>query len=956
MKQFARPYWLFLTVTLPLCLIMLYFIGVYGIIASLLEAEHLTYWVRFGSVLGVLIVTTTAYGLFLQYRKQSIPWTYSLLALPLYIVLIVAYFRSLTMLLPISIPGWMIPMDEIVVLPVGLIMPVLLHSLLLQVDHLTPVDKKPSLVMTTIGAVLVPACWYIQMRFIVPALQGKIGWDLYQHVQITVFVVLTVVFMFLVLRLTYLLTMRGLWEKSRNALLIRGVFALILPLLSLLVYNGVVASLFDQYAVRFQFLGDWSHPGYYALIVINGLVLMLPPAKQDALKLGIFTAKAFLYPFVVYFFIVLLPFLPIAVDVVVVGLGFLLLSPLILFFFHTRSLVEDWNSLREGYGLKVPVLAITIAFMAVPTGLTLSYLMDRHALNTMLTHVYEPDYSSNTLVDIDKGSLRRVLGNIKKAKNNRTLIFEKRKPYLTTYYQWLVLDNLTLSEKRLADLERIFFGSTQIPPRANRAPLAEERSSRLSDVKVTTVLSQDGDYYKTQIDLTLVNGAMNNAEYVTKFRLPAGIWIDDYYLMINGQKVPGILAEKKSALWIYQQTRNAQRDPGIIYYTSPNEIIMRVFPFAPEETRHTGFEIIHRAPVHFEIDGLPVDVESKQPIVSGTNKNTVRENFVFVSPAEKAELTKTTRTPYLHFIVDRSAKATPQLEDYIQRIDKFVTGSPMDGIDREGARITVAHYDSRTYDIDPNWKAKLRDSETGGGFFLQRAFKKALYRHYKQHSNRYPVFIVVSDHIDDAIFTKGMSDFEITMPEDNNFYVLDKELHLSARRFQAPSEEVAVVDALSVQPKPVLVWPNAQQPNAYVPDDGQVSLIIKDTDMDFRSVSLKDGSWDNGVDLYGMWMSSRLNPAHAGSKQYSIILNSFKTHLLTPLTAFLSPENEAQRQMLLKKQQRMLSSMRPLDIGEENQMDEPPLWLLGLILVILFGFKKFRGYKSVQIGRPAVIN
>ncbi|MCI0507995.1 MAG: hypothetical protein L0Z73_18065 [Gammaproteobacteria bacterium] len=179
MKHFTRPYWLFLTVTLPLCLILLYFTGVYGVIASLLEAEHLKYWVRFGAILGVLIVATTVYGVFLQLRKQSIHWSYGLLALPLYIVLIVAYIRSLDTLLPFSIPGWMIPMDEIVFLPIGLIMPVLLHSLLLQVGHLTPVDKKPSLILTTVGAVVVPAFWYLMLRVANPMLQGKISWEIY---------------------------------------------------------------------------------------------------------------------------------------------------------------------------------------------------------------------------------------------------------------------------------------------------------------------------------------------------------------------------------------------------------------------------------------------------------------------------------------------------------------------------------------------------------------------------------------------------------------------------------------------------------------------------------------------------------------------------------------------------------------------------------------------------------
>ena len=275
-------------------------------------------------------------------------------------------------------------------------------------------------------------------------------------------------------------------------------------------------------------------------------------------------------------------------------------------------------------------------------------------------------------------------------------------------------------------------------------------------------------------------------------------------------------------------------------------------------------------------------------------------------------------------------------------IERMLSRSPIAGISGKDARITIANHDSQTYGSDTNWQALLRNTQASGGFFLQHAFKKSLFSHYQQAANRYPVFVVVSDHFDNAIFTTGMRDFEITMPEGNRFFVVNGKQHLSTRRFSSPFEEPSGERALSLVRQEVLLWPDAQQPLAYLPDNGRASLVIRNPDPDISSLVIEGSKWEKGVSLYGMWMSSVLNPTQSGSKQKFVIQNSFQTHLLTPLTAFLSPENDAQRQMLLKKQQGMLASMRHLDIGEEHQMDEPPLWVLigFLVLFLLLGKRR----------------
>jgi hypothetical protein len=766
-------------------------------------------------------------------------------------------------------------------------------------------------------------------------LRGEFSWEVFEHIQLVTFIVLTVAFMLVLLRLIYLLILKIPHSRLQNVWLIRAPFTILFPLLCLLVYNGVIGvGESAEVIAELQLFGDWSHPAYYVLAFINGVLLTLPPSRRDVVRIGVFVAKGMLYPFVAYFFIVFLPFFPFAISAVVfLGLGLLLLAPLLLFFFQTWSLFDDGRALGARFGRRFSLVVFLLSVAVMPIGITVMYSMDRGTLNAMLTHVYEPDYSLMSKLDLDPDSVRRVLGNIRNSKAREDFGSGERTPYLTTYYQWLVLDNLTLSDSRLSDLERIFLGNTASRENTTARTTSNSFGPGLTKVSTTTKYSDDGSYYISTVDLTLTNGDIEGGEYATRFRLPLGAWIRDYYLYIDGKKVPGMLAEKKSAMWVYQQIRDTRRDPGIIYYTSPDELILRVFPFAQGEVRKTGFEIIHREPMMFKIDGRQIDLQAKQPLTSIQNGEG-DENFLLLSPAVKATLRKYTRRPYLHFIIDRSSTAAQDLDAYGRRIDSLVKNRPLNGMDMTGAKITVANYVDETFPLDNEWYAKARQLEAAGGFFLERTVKKALYANYREHATTYPIFIVVSDHIDDAIYTDGMQDFEMTMPEGDLFLVMDRGNGISAQSFITPVVETQLKELFSA-PRHVLAWPDATNPVAFLRDDNQPGLVIKNIDKDVIGQIGEDNAWNHGLNLYGMWMTSRLNPRDAELKQYSIISNSFETHLMTPLTAFISLENDAQRQALLKKQQQMLASLRPLDVGEEHQMDEPPLWLLMLILIAM---------------------
>lgn len=950
MKTFTRPYWIALTVTLPQLLIFLYYIAIYGVVSSLLKPENMQYWTLYGGILGSMGLSASAYAIFLQRRRKPILWPYALLILLGYMAFLLAYLEGFNHLLPADTPRWMIAADEFVLLPLGLMMPALIHALLLLVDRLTPPGNH-SLIKAAITAVSVPAFWYLTVRFVFPLLNGRLNWRIYSHLHEVFFILLTVAFMFLLLRLAYLLFLKITPSRAKGIWLVRVPFTLILPLLCLLVYNGKLGGELGELSAELQLIGDWSHPVYYAAVVIIGLLLTLPPPQQKQLRLAKFTAMALAYPFVTYFFIVFLPFFPFAIATVAVfGAGFLLLTPLLLFFVHTWSLHDEWHALGGQYGARLPKILFLAAVALLPVGLTASYAMDRVILDKMLAHVYEPDYTAEEPMELKLASVQRVLGNIKMMKEGADFETGKRKPYLTSYYQWLVLDNLTLSNSRIEMLERIFLGKSS-PESQQNVPNVSSSGVTVTDTKTSTVPSNDGSYYISSVDLTITNGEGNNREYAARFHLPPGAWVRDYYLMIDGKRVSGILAERKSALWIYQQIRNTRRDPGIIYYTSPDELILRVFPFAAGEARKTGFEIIHREPLALTLGDKRIELHSSLPLTPIKLQNAAGKNVVLVTPTEKQTLPKIQRSPYLHFIIDRSASAEMSLKRFIECIGQQYEAGQFHGVGLEGAMITLANYESQTFPMDGQWQERVQGLASQGGFFLERAVKQALVANYRQHTNRYPLFVVVTDQIADAITPDGLADFAITMPEGAQFLLLASE-GLSVRNFVVPALE-AGSQPFTPATRPVLAWPNEQQPRAYLPDDGRASVVINDLDAAMATSEGQADLWQNGLELYGMWLASKLHPHQASQKHQQLIAESFRTHLLSPLTAFLAPENAAQQQMLLKKQEKMLASMRQLDIGEEHEMDEPALWWLLLLWMATGVLRKRAGWRTLWPGRYA---
>jgi hypothetical protein len=92
-----------------------------------------------------------------------------------------------------------------------------------------------------------------------------------------------------------------------------------------------------------------------------------------------------------------------------------------------------------------------------------------------------------------------------------------------------------------------------------------------------------------------------------------------------------------------------------------------------------------------------------------------------------------------------------------------------------------------------------------------------------------------------------------------------------------------------------------------------------------------------------------LHPECSGKEWNNLVKYSFKAKIMTPVTSYLVVENEAQKEMLKKKQEEVLSGKQSLDLSEDAvRMSEPELLLLVVLVILIFLIHRYgNGWRLV---------
>jgi len=922
MRNLLNPKWIFIINTFPIIVLFFLYFGQFSIIKTLLDEESISLWKSFGWTLGVLGFVNLFYAIYLTIRKHKVSVLYGVLALLCYIPFIYLYGFHSDKIIPFSIPQWMI--SENMILYVGtFLMPTLAYSLFVLVSHFTSETKEYKAWKNFLIAITIPILWYLFSQIILP-LWKPVGSNFGTHALLIFIIIGTLIFLFFLIRGIYILATKKSDILLKYQLAWKIPISIILPLLGLAVNNG---HLFNDFgASNSGIFGDFNNYWFYILAVINGILICLPNIENKLYRLFLFIGRSITFAYTFYLFLVFLPFLPLSiVAIIAIGTGFLMLTPLLLFVIHINELSKDFTYLKEYFSHKLLWVSSLIGILIIPFSITGVYLKDKNVLNETLDYIYTPDFSKK--YQIDKSSLQQTLNVVKQHKDNRFSggIFGTQTPYLSTYFNWLVLDNLTLSDSKINKIENIFFGKTSFEIRPENI---RNDNVEITNISTKSTFDEKQNSWISWIDLEITNKSENNwfSEYATTIDLPIGCWISDYYLYVGERKEMGILAEKKSAMWVFSQIRNENRDPGILYYLTGNKVAFRVFPFAKDEIRKTGIELLHKEPVKLTIDGNIVELGN---VKETTIANTQTDNVIYLSSKQKQNLKQVQRKPYFHFLIDASkSKSITEITNRIEQLVK--TNKPLS----KNAKISFVNSYITTNKFDDNWKQNLQTQNFEGGFYLDRAIKKTLFNSYQKNDNFYPVIVVVTDSIQNAILDKDFSDFKTAFPESNLFFNLKEKGKLEPHSLTSNPLQT-LFDTIPYSFKnTVLEYKYGNDNVSYLSNDNEASLILKNDVFNTSETEIKEKDWETALTMQGMWTSQVLHPETSNKEWLNLVKYSFVSKVMTPLTSYLVVENEAQKAILKKKQEQVLSGNKTLDLGEDAQrMSEPNL----IVVLVLFG-------------------
>ncbi|HTO15653.1 MAG TPA: MSEP-CTERM sorting domain-containing protein [Edaphocola sp.] len=935
MRNLLNPKWLFIINTLPLIVLYFIFFGQFNIIKTLLDENSIQLWKSFGLSLGIIGLLNFAYIVYLTMKQKEVSVWYGVLALLCYIPFIYLYGYHLDKIIPFSIPQWMISGN--IFLYVGtFLMPTLAYSLFILVAHFTPENKKHKAWANFLIAIGIPIVGYLFSQIILPLWQHVEG-EFYTHTLIVLLITATLVFLFFLIRAVFILATKkaAVWQQYQLAWKIP--IAIVLPFIGLSVNNG---HLFNSFGPSESgIFGDFNNNWFYILAVLNGILICLPNLENKTYRLLLFIGRSVTFAYTFYFFLVFLPFLPLSViAIIAIGTGFLMLTPLLLFVIHINELSNDFTYLKTFFTKKLLIGVAALGFLIIPAFITTTYLKDKRVLNETLSYLYSPDYSVQN--EIDKVSLQKTLNVIKSHKGHRDGrggIFGNGIPYLSSYFNWLVLDNLTLSDSKINTIEKIYFGKTSFELQPE--PIQND-NVKISNISTRSTYDKNQNVWKSWVDLEIANKSGNTpfAEYATTIDLPDGCWISDYYLYVGDKKEPGILAEKKSAMWIFSQIRNENKDPGILYYLTGNKIAFRVFPFSKDEIRKTGIEFLHKEPIKLKFDKNVIELGNPEETIY---EKIETEDIAYVSAKEKQSLKSVQRQAYFHFLVDVSKEQRINSTDFIKRIEQVLeTHKPLS----ENAKISFVNSSIHTISLDKDWQKIYNNESFEGGFYLDRAIRTAFFNAYKDKSKTYPVIVVVTDSIQNAVLDKDFSDFQFSFPESNLFYNLDQNGTLKEHALtDNPIKELPELQKACMFCETVLEYPLSDNSFAYLANNNEPSIILKKDIFEITEKEIKEKNWQSALKMQGKWTSQILHPEISDREWLNMVKYSFISKVMTPVTSYLVVENEAQKAMLKKKQKQVLSGNKSLDLGEDTQrMSEPSLILLTILTAMAIWYREKR--------------
>ncbi|UDQ98625.1 MSEP-CTERM sorting domain-containing protein [Lentisphaerota bacterium WC36G] len=938
----------------PLLILMLWlWINLQDIIRTLpIKANH-SYQILIYSLIAILSINI-GYAWYCNRKNKEIGIFFTVFNVVIFSCYITNYYFQMSAIT--SNISQVIDTDSFFYYPIGFLLIPLMYNLIIianyslkKTDDNIKEENKNHLINFVL-IILIPISFYFSSYLIICLTD-------FQFVRLSsillffIFIVTAISFLFFMLRTICLILKKRKDKKDHENIIQNKINTVFKVVVSLFLPT---AGLVLNYNMHFIF-GEFDGISLYILVITTAFFVSMPRVKNNFINLILFIGSCVTFSYTLYFFAIFLPLFPLAIlALLVFGAGFLMMVPILLFLIHSQVIISDISSLAKNAKNK-PFIGIIfiVSFLSIPSYLYIKFNNDRQLLHEALEYTFSCDYQKNyKFLNSERTykNLKQVIANITAhtTTSREGLSSNGKLPFISGLYRYIVLDNLTLSRQKKEYLQRIFLA--RIDHQDNNTSnvnfiIEDTPEAHIQNLNSTTFYDTKNKFYKSTLKFKLKNSYnRDNIEFKTTFNLPNGCYISDYYLYIEGRKERGILAEKRAATWIYSQIKKRRQDPGILNYISGNKIKFRVFPFLAKELRETEIELIHKDPITIKVQNYTLKLNDKNSNFANRVEEIITaDNYFYISANAKNKLPLVKRKPYFHFLIDNSIHSKSSKTNFKSYIKNFLKQYPKQVAT---AKFSLVSSSSKIIATGPKYENEFDKISNNGGFFLDQTIRKNLVFNYLNKNSNYPVFIVVSKNLNNAIINKNFADLNFCYPDNEKFYCLNnnKGELISFSLKNNSKHPIAKTKKISLNNE-VRVFNYHNKIVGYLKNDDQASIIL--TNDQFPTTKFADEkaishNYESALLMQAKYQAMQLKPVYGKTKFLELVQDSFKSQIMNPFTSFIALENDQQKIALQRKQKETLKANKNLDANQEIEpMSEPKIWILIVIILAFFITKKW---------------
>lgn len=724
----------------------------------------------------------------------------------------------------------------------------------------------------------------------------------------------------------------------------RGIAIVMLMICLLLPFAGLILNTW------IPFPGSFQDPIVWVLAGINGIALSLPAFRNPLIHRVVWLAQCACFSFTLYFFLVFLPVIPLApLAVPIMGAGFLILVPTMLFAVHLWRVCDGWREGKRpssrGFGLATAGMT---AALILPVTLAIQAHRDKVALDQAVAYFQSPDFHVNSRFPNDPDAAARLLTKIHHLRNGSRL------PLIDDYYQRVVLGGLVLPEKLTEHLHTQLTGSpppefvhsfTMLwnPPRNRtfrpQATLPPNpgmlKSAKLQTMEIAPHIA------RSTLQIAFENPLSEVAEFSTRIALAEGTHITGYRLQIGDEWVEGRLFDEKTATWLYEKIRQqtAPIDPGLLRIVSAGEADLRVFPVGAKESRLTEIILIH-----------PTGQESPARVVSDTVPTQMTHLNTPSTHPEK---------PWIVFSAEgsiasvpaRNLKPSPARKPVVLRIFEHSHSTPFEPM-RAAAWLKKSDPEDVAY-IANFEVAELEEQDSvppfpaRGSFDAPRAILTALndFEASMDLSKFYPVVVLCgSTSIDSEVFQNPPVATRMTelAPESPIVQIQatpDDPIVAPAGNiciFRLGGQIVAIPSSQNTDAQLWVPFPGNLQPSG---DSLPHLEVLDSTDRQWRPLAydhFDHADYERATEA-AFWARERLvNPSHFATSLGTWLHRAKELGVLVPGLAFIAAETQAQWITLARKESDKAEKNAAFEIEDNTEVIPEPSTILLLLLAGLY--------------------